>query len=276
MRTAVGAEMAELLEEVTSDGRIEVQEVQKVADWLIVNQGAGLPAIDHLVPVLHQIFSDGHVSAVEIELLQKEIEACMPPELRRGAKLARRQAVEAERAARRAEADAEKQRLAAIRPLGSFNFLVAGVSHDGRAALIERLRAEIDGYPVTLARMPDNPYDPNAVAIYSRSGHNLGYVPRGEAEWMSPILHEGVRYEAFVNKIIEARLPIPVISGRLYSADNPDQMGRSALIVAYERSEQFRTATPSPQEGGNDDQYKAWMIILGLGLLAVIVYAVQQ
>ena len=58
---------------------------------------------------------------------------------------------------------------------------------EGRLApgsrLNERVLCEqlaVSRTPLLLRHEPDNPFDPNAVAVLSLHGHRIGYVPRGE------------------------------------------------------------------------------------------------
>ncbi len=49
------------------------------------------------------------------------------------------------------------------------------------------------GTPVRLVREPDNPHDPNAIAIYADTGRNkAGYVPAARAKRLAKLLDAGV------------------------------------------------------------------------------------
>ncbi|PRW60715.1 single-stranded-DNA-specific exonuclease [Chlorella sorokiniana] len=54
-------------------------------------------------------------------------------------------------------------------------FRVVGVSFDDRQSLIPLLQKD---QAVACVREPDNPHDPNAVAVRTLDGRNLGYIPR--------------------------------------------------------------------------------------------------
>lgn len=45
---------------------------------------------------------------------------------------------------------------------------------------------------VFFARDPDNPFDPNAVAVLTRHGQQIGHIPRYDAEFFSPLIADGV------------------------------------------------------------------------------------
>lgn len=53
---------------------------------------------------------------------------------------------------------------------------------------------------VTLQRQPDNPYDPNAVAVLWE-GKDIGFLPREDAAAIAPALDEGRPYAAQVHEI---------------------------------------------------------------------------
>ena len=67
------------------------------------------------------------------------------------------------------------------------DFYVAGVRYWDAALVINKLKA---GKKLTLVAEPDNPFDPNAVAIY-RKGVKLGYVPRVRNSLVAQLLAFG-------------------------------------------------------------------------------------
>lgn len=50
----------------------------------------------------------------------------------------------------------------------------------------------MDSPEVYFDRDPDNPFDPNAIAVYTPRGCQIGHVPRYDAEYFSPLIAEGV------------------------------------------------------------------------------------
>lgn len=70
----------------------------------------------------------------------------------------------------------------------TFSFKVAGVTYEGRQALIEQL----DGSePVRAVPDPQNPYDANAIAIHIAHGGevlHVGYMPKDKALEYAPLL----------------------------------------------------------------------------------------
>lgn len=79
------------------------------------------------------------------------------------------------------------------------NTKVAGVTFEGRQAHIAKLRG---GEPCRIVPEPENPYDPNALAVHvAKDGavYHVGYVPKELAAQIAPYL-EG---EALMVEITE-------------------------------------------------------------------------
>ena len=67
---------------------------------------------------------------------------------------------------------------------GALATWVVGVQYyDGREAAEDR--------EVVFERDPDNPFDANAIGVYTVDGEQLGHLPRYDAEYMSPLIVEG-------------------------------------------------------------------------------------
>jgi hypothetical protein len=54
------------------------------------------------------------------------------------------------------------------------------------------------GRPLQLRRDPDNPHDPNAIAVHATSGGQLGWVPRELAAELAPRIDAGTPFSAVV------------------------------------------------------------------------------
>lgn len=209
-------ELLALLQTVTSDGRLLEEEVQLLNQWLASNRDSAIPAAEHLRTSVEAVLSDGRVTPEERAWLQKAVETVLPKEERDLAALRRREA----RADERRQAAEEKERLAELQrlnqPISTFDVMVAGVLHEGRAAVVERFVSEAD--TVYLAREPHNRFSPNAIAVRLASGRDIGFVPETEAVRLAPHLDQGALHSAAVKKILHgSRAPIPVIWGELYS-----------------------------------------------------------
>jgi HIRAN domain len=76
---------------------------------------------------------------------------------------------------------------------------VAAVAGAGRHHA-EALEAEDvgPGRPLELRRDPDNPHDPNAIAVHAPAGPQVGWVPRELAEELAPELDAGRAASAVV------------------------------------------------------------------------------
>ncbi|MEA1618684.1 HIRAN domain-containing protein [Erythrobacter sp. T5W1-R] len=65
----------------------------------------------------------------------------------------------------------------------------------------QHLLARVDpADAVTLQRQPENPYDPNAVAVLWE-GRDIGFLPREDAATIAPALDEGRPYAAHVHEL---------------------------------------------------------------------------
>ena len=71
--------------------------------------------------------------------------------------------------------------------------IIAELLHNG----ILKKNTELD-----LKRVPDNPYDPNAVAVISPDGRQLGFLPRDVAKEVSPNIAKGVCYRAQIVNVV--------------------------------------------------------------------------
>ena len=87
--------------------------------------------------------------------------------------------------------------------LKSFYTKVVGVTRENedgtsRQKIIGRLKA---GDKAALRREPDNRYDPNAVAVCTASGEQIGYLSREVAAEIAPLLDQGTRVDAEVSSL---------------------------------------------------------------------------
>ena len=81
-----------------------------------------------------------------------------------------------------------RSRTAASRA-GLWSFVVRGTAHHESAA---RRGDFTPGAPVRLVREPDNPHDPNAIAVYADQARKpAGYVPRGYAKRLAKLIDAG-------------------------------------------------------------------------------------
>jgi len=126
--TAVGLELLQLLERITDDGKLEIEEIQNLQGWLINHRSAGIPAIDHLIPIMARIAEDGVVSPIEIQLIQDEVENVLPVNIRQIVKFKRKHYESEQRETTKLEASKVKE---LNRKLDCFNFFVIGINYEG-------------------------------------------------------------------------------------------------------------------------------------------------
>jgi HIRAN domain len=202
--SAAGAELLSLLQFVTDDGSLSADEIEALRAWLADGAATELPAHDFLAKTVTEILADGIVTEDERRALFLAIEKVLPPDIRDDVR-GKRMLIER----------AERQRNA---PIGSWNFMVAGVRYEGRPAVIQAHANPDD--KVFLARDTANRYSRNAVEIRLKNGMLIGYVPESDAREVAPLLDEGSPHDAWITKILgSARNPIPVVQVKLYTPD---------------------------------------------------------
>jgi hypothetical protein len=83
--------------------------------------------------------------------------------------------------------------------LAALGLRVLGVAGAGRhhAEAIES-EAVAPGSSLELRRDPRNPHDPNAIAVHSAEGEQVGWVPREVAAELAPLLDAGEPWAAVV------------------------------------------------------------------------------
>ncbi|MBV8723676.1 MAG: DEAD/DEAH box helicase [Candidatus Eremiobacteraeota bacterium] len=90
-----------------------------------------------------------------------------------------------------------RDRYASIGGAAQFYTKLAGVSFEGRQDVIAGLPG---GAPLELRRQPENEYDANAIAVYY-GALQLGFIKKGIARHIAPLIDEGERYNASVASI---------------------------------------------------------------------------
>jgi len=217
--SGIAAELSSLLSTITEDEKITDQEVHELQHWLAVNGESALPSVQFLRTLVDQILADGIVAPAQRKALQLAIERVLPAELRQGARAARMAQEVLEKAELKEQLRTEKEEAlkerSRNRPAASFNFMVAGVTHEGRAGVVDEHLTP--GMIVFLVREADNQFDFNAVRIITKDGWEIGYVPRDDAAQMAHFLDAGFKQSAYCVKILQgSRAPIPVIDATIY------------------------------------------------------------
>jgi hypothetical protein len=113
--TPTGRELIALLTELSADGNVTPEEMERLRSWLEVDRDVDFAALGYLYEVVEQISQDGEVTEEELDRLAMAIERVLPKELRQAAVLKRKQAREAGRVAQRQEAIADRTERRAAR-----------------------------------------------------------------------------------------------------------------------------------------------------------------
>lgn len=270
-QSEVGIELISLCQSLSEDGSLSAAEIHDLHQWLEENQSSDLPAIGFLVETVRKVLEDGRISAEESRAVYKALEAILPPDLRKEA-VSRRRTVEADekdklRTTREFEKQQQREEKERNRTVGSWNFMVAGVRHEDRPALIaQHVRADADAY---LKRDVGNKFSRNAVEVRTEGGVPVGYVPEEIASEMAPLIDRGCRHQAYFTKVLSGgRVPIPVVQAYLYGADatlegavSPEEVPRAAPAVGQTRS--------SPTPGGRQRAFSTLWIVAAALLLVL-------
>jgi hypothetical protein len=221
-QSAAGADLIALCQTVTEDGSLSEEEVAGLRQWLDDHASTDLPARDYLFHTVAQIVADGRVTLEERRELYRAIETILPSDLRNPVTAKRREleqaATDKARAEREAGKQAQREERERSRPIGSWNFMVAGVRYEGRPQVIARYASPDD--VVYLIRDRENRYSRNAVEVRLSNGMQIGFVPEDYATDVAPLLNSGLPHDAFITKILTGgRSPIPVVQAYVYRAD---------------------------------------------------------
>jgi hypothetical protein len=212
--SGVGQELIALLLELSDDGQVTRDEMNRLRHWLEVDRGVEFPACAFLYELIDTIAADGEVTDAELDRLMLGIERVLPNDVRNVAREKRKQhrevrrvATVAARATARAEAVAARER---TRVLHRADFVIAGVRFSERREACELLDI---GDQVVLEREPDNRHDKNAIFVLASDGSELGYVPRADAREMAPLLDDGAVCDATVKKLLHTHdeMVLPVV-----------------------------------------------------------------
>jgi hypothetical protein len=210
LATPEGAALLSLCQCVTADGEVSNAEVEEIRAWVQQNESSGLVGTAFLGKTLTRLLADGSVDDYERHELQKALERVLPKKYRDAAIEARR----AREFQRFKDAPQHAMDAPLVGPEASdgdvFDFMVAGIAYEGRAATIEEhVRPEECAH---LWRDKENKFSKNAVAVRTGNGLMIGFVPEDQAEQMAPFLDRGYAWRAYFKKILNGhRGSIPVV-----------------------------------------------------------------
>lgn len=274
LRTELGAELLSLCESITADGQLAPEEAQGLREWLDDATEAELPAATYLREVVERVLADGEITAEECREVYRAVETVLPPEVRRQATAARREVESAEREETKSARDKEREDRRRDLQLASANFMVAGVRHEGRPAVIERYANA--GDPVRLVRDSGNRYSRFAIAVQLGNGKQIGFAPEEDAQHLAPLLDQGAKCAAYMTKILSGgRSPIPVVQARLYRADSTvdvESMARGSSVHAVNLSEDppIKGSASAKVKGGS---LSAWIWLVAIVVLLIVIFA---
>jgi len=112
------------------------------------------------------------------------------------------------------------------------NFAIRGITYENRQQIIAELE---ENMLLELSPEPENPYDPNAVAILFE-GEKIGYIPREYSAYISSLLQQGIKLYITVLKIAEKITP----EGKI----------RIPIALIYQIADELEYHQLDPQGGG--------------------------
>lgn len=211
-QTAAGAELIYLCQAYTQDGRLADEEIEALRQWLADHRDSDLPALAFLTTTVEHILADGVVTPAERTALYKAIETVLPPDIRASVRGTRTAAEAVAKEEVQQQRDAARDRNRAI---DSWDFMVAGVLYEGRAAVVEAHARENDH--AFLARDRANEYSTHAVEVRLANGLQIGYVPEEFAVEIAHYIDRGHKHHAYIKRILTGRrAPIPVVVATVY------------------------------------------------------------
>lgn len=275
LHEGVGAELYSLCQGMSADGNISKAEIVALGKWLTDNQNAPLPGIALLTENLKRIVADGRVTRDESRELLEAVERILPPEAQKAAKVARREADKQRKAAAKAARDRQQQqepgRCERRDPEHRFEFMVAGVHVEWRPDLISHsLNA---GERVRLVPEPGNANNDHAVAVTLSDGQRIGYVPRDDSENVASSYRDCGYYVARVKKILTGgRAPIPVIVAAFYRDEQFNDISDLAPNHCLAQGPQHRSAMRTLGITNNAATRRIiWALLIALGLSSLFI-----
>jgi hypothetical protein len=114
--------------------------------------------------------------------------------------------------------------------MGEYFIAVVGESfdNDDGTSRQEELRLCEEGDRVSLVRQPDNPRDPNCVAVISANGVQIGNISRDDA-WLAERLDRGQRATAFIARLNKGKKGL--VGAVLLVDTTPDRKQKSVTKV---------------------------------------------
>ena len=158
---------------------------------------------------------------------------------------------------------------------------VSGVTYDGRQATIRNLHrsGELDaGTELILKREPNNPYDSFAVAVLTKDGQSIGYIPKEKSRQISVNMNSGMIYRAYVSTVtggdvgyaygVNLRIEYEEVQDSNYSAntDNDFKNGGEKIMFSYQIYNTFKEALNNVNFRYEENNQEGTLLIPNLGI----------
>ncbi len=92
---------------------------------------------------------------------------------------------------------------------------VAGIQYYSGLSLVDAGYIA-EGQRLILRREPDNPYDWNAIEVFTERGDKVGYIPRDRNEVLASMMDQGISVYAVVYAINRDTIPWDMLHVEVY------------------------------------------------------------
>jgi single-stranded-DNA-specific exonuclease len=144
----------------------------------------------------------------------------------------------------RADEILAREEYTGIEEAESFHTKLAGVTFEGRQEVAARL---VPGASLRAVRQPDNPHDPNAIALHDSHGTQVGFFNRRLAGALASVIDAGVEYDVEVTDVTGGD------GGRAFGVNvlvtrRPDANGLSEREAVTARKEELGALPPAEMD----------------------------
>lgn len=253
--SGVGQKLIGLLLDLSEDGQVTRDEMNRLRHWLELDRGVEFPACAFLYEIIDTIAADGEITDAELDRLMLSVERVLPNDARSIAREKRKQHREARRVANAARREAARAQNPTRKRPPTENVgecFTAATSSLPASVIQSAAKPASCSRLVTRSSSSENrTIDTTKTRFFvlATDGSELGYVPRGDAREMAPLLDAGAVCEAKIKKLLHTQdemvLPVVVPLIRRDHAEGIDQphvsetpaMPRPAAAAAQESRE---------------------------------------
>lgn len=128
------------------------------------------------------------------------------------------------------------------------------------------------GEPVTLQRQPDNPFDPNAIAVLA-GRHQIGFISRVDAVELAPLLDAQVPHRAQLHELTGGMPGYPNFGAKICIAWRDHQMLTPLPLTPEQTRHLTLRTTRSAQKGDEAADQTGGNAGIQIGIVVAVVVA---